>query len=88
MAEIAVMCLNIKGEDMPTMQQVEVKPEGLQGVVNTIRSDQIAQRHAVQLNYPSTEGIVGDADIDECKDPKAYPCYGIIAYTEKAHIQD
>lgn len=42
-AEIVVMCLNLKGEDRPTMRQVEVKLEGLQGAVNTIRGDQKAQ---------------------------------------------
>lgn len=61
-AEIAVMCLNLKGEDRPTMRQVEVKLEGLQGAVNTIRG-----RRAVQLNSPLTEEsdsnivAVGDA---------------------------
>uniref|UniRef100_A0A0D9X9F6 Protein kinase domain-containing protein n=1 Tax=Leersia perrieri TaxID=77586 RepID=A0A0D9X9F6_9ORYZ len=54
-AVIAVMCLNLKGEDRPTMWQVEVKLEGLQSAVNTVRSDQITPRHAVQLNYPSNE---------------------------------
>uniref|UniRef100_A0A0E0IDZ4 Protein kinase domain-containing protein n=1 Tax=Oryza nivara TaxID=4536 RepID=A0A0E0IDZ4_ORYNI len=66
-AEIAVMCLNLQGEDRPTMRQVEVKLEGLQGAVNTIRGDQKAQRRAVQLNSPLTEEsdsnivAVGDA---------------------------
>lgn len=66
-AEIAVMCLNLKGEDRPTMRQVEVKLEGLQRAVNTIRGDQKAQRRAVQLNSPLTEEsdsnivAVGDA---------------------------
>ncbi|KAF8654531.1 hypothetical protein HU200_061723 [Digitaria exilis] len=54
-AAIAVMCLNPKGEDRPTMRQVETGPEALQSSAGNAGSNQTTEEHAFRLSHPSVE---------------------------------
>ncbi|WVZ92298.1 hypothetical protein U9M48_038375 [Paspalum notatum var. saurae] len=55
-ATISVMCLNPKGEDRPTMRQVEMRLEALQSLAeNTTGRSQINEEHIVRLNCRSVQ---------------------------------
>jgi serine/threonine protein kinase len=55
-AAIAMMCLNSKGEDRPTMRQVEMRLQALQSSADNTGRNQRTKEHAVGLNGRSVQG--------------------------------
>jgi len=50
-AAIAVMCLNSKGEDRPTMRQVERRLEAIQSLPDNTGSNEATEEHAVRPSH-------------------------------------
>lgn len=59
-AELAAMCLSSNGEDRPTMKQVEMRLEGLQGVASNIENSPRTEEHV--LNISSVGDSNGNTD--------------------------
>lgn len=57
-AELAAMCLSSNGEDRPTMKQVEMRLEGLQGVASNIENSPRTEEHVLNISS------VGDSNVN------------------------
>ena len=69
-AAIAVMCLNPKGEDRPTMRQVERRLEAIQSLPDNTGSNEATEEHAVRPSHPSVEA--SNANTSACNLSRRY----------------